>query len=190
VSARELREKVKVSEARSGREPTEILVGIIGRAHGLKGDVAIEVRTDEPERRFVGGALLRVEDSERTFRVESVRWHGGRLVVRFAELADRTAAEQARGARLVTDVDPDERPSDPEEYYDRQLVGLSVLDAAGSTIGTVGAVLHLPEQDLLEIIVAGETRLVPFVGELVPEVDLAAGTVRLADVPGLLGDLD
>jgi 16S rRNA processing protein RimM len=90
----------------------------------------------------------------------------------------------------VTEVDPAERPADPEEYYDRQLVGLTVLDAAGATLGPVTAVLHLPEQDLLEIDLAGERRLVPFVGALVSEVDLASGTVRLVDVPGLLRDVD
>jgi 16S rRNA processing protein RimM len=78
VSARELREKVKVSEARSGREPTEVTVGVLGRAHGIKGEVAIDLRTDEPDRRFADGAILRIEDTDKTMRVVSTRWHGGR----------------------------------------------------------------------------------------------------------------
>ena len=79
-------------------------------------------------------------------------------------------------------------PADDEEYYDRQLTGLRVLDAAGAEIGTVADVVHLPEQDLLEIRTASGKRLVPFVRALVPRVDLEAGLVQLADVPGLLVD--
>ena len=170
--------------------PVEVLIGIVGRAHGISGEVAVERRTDEPGRRFATGAVVRIEDTTKTLRVVSARNQGGRLLVRFAELADRTAAEQARGARLVVDVDPDERPSEPEEYFDRHLVGLTVLDAAGAVVGTVAAVLHHTEQDLLELETPTGRRLVPFVRALVPEVDLSVGTVRLADVPGLLEDED
>jgi 16S rRNA processing protein RimM len=165
-----------------------VTVGVVGRPHGVRGEVVIEVRTDEPDRRFAAGQVLRAEDTTRTFRVVSSRPHGDRLLVRFAELGDRTAAEQARGIRLVADVDAAERPSGPEEYFDRQLVGLGVLAADGNPVGSVRAVLHLPEQDLLEIDSAAGVRLVPFVTALVPEIDLAAGRLRLADVPGLLGD--
>ena len=103
---------------------------------------------------------------------------------------DRTAVERLRGTVLVVDVDAAERPADAEEFYDRQLTGLRVLDAAGAEVGVVADVVHLPAQDLLEIRTSSGLRLVPFVGVLVPGVDLAAGTVRLADVPGLLSELD
>jgi 16S rRNA processing protein RimM len=177
----------------SGREPArdntvEVLVGVVGRAHGIRGEVVVELRTDEPDRRFAAGQLLRVEDSSRTLTVQSARPQGPRLLVRFAELIDRTAAEAARGLRLVADVDPAERPGEPEEYFDRQLIGLAVLDADGNSVGSVTGVLHLPAQDLLEIDNASGRHLVPFVTALVPEVDLAARRLRLADVPGLLGD--
>jgi 16S rRNA processing protein RimM len=109
----------------------------------------------------------------------------------FRECADRAAVERLRGTVLVVDVDADERPrGDDEEFYDRQLTGLRVLDHSGEDVGAVADVIHLPEQDLLEIRTPAGTRLVPFVKALVPAVDLAAGTVRLADVPGLLTDLD
>lgn len=168
----------------------EVVVGVIGRAHGLRGEVSIDLRTDEPERRFAVGGSVRAEGSRRTFTVASARDHSGRLVVSFEELADRTAVETVRGTRLVVDVAVDESPAEEGEYYDRQLVGLRVLDASGADVGEVTAVLHLPAQDTLEVQTEDGMRLVPFVLDLVPEVDLAAGAVRLADVPGLLGDED
>lgn len=171
-------------------ESTEVIVGIVGRAHGLRGEVSIEMRTDEPETRFAPGAVLRPEDGGPALTVTSAREHGGRLLVRFGEHPDRTAVEALRGTVLVVDVDPAERPTDDEEYYDRQLTGLTVLDAGGRAVGPVTGVVHLPGQDLLEIGTAAGTRLVPFVRALVPDVDLAAATVRLADLPGLLTDSD
>jgi 16S rRNA processing protein RimM len=168
----------------------EAVVGVIGRPHGLRGEVAIDLRTDEPERRFAPGAVVRPEGGGKPFTVSSTRWHSGRLLVAFAELADRTAVEAARGTRLVVEVSADESPEDEGEFYDRQLIGLRVLDAGGTDVGEVTAVIHLPAQDGLEVQTDAGTRLIPFVAELVPEVDLAAGHVRLADVPGLVTDLD
>lgn len=166
----------------------EVVVGVIGRAHGIRGDVAVDVRTDEPDLRFADGAVLRVENGRRTFTVESSRDHSGRLLVRFVELPDRTAAEAVRGTVLVVDVDPAEVPDDEDEYYDRQLVGLRAVAADGTEIGPVVSVLHLPSQDTLEIKTADGLRLVPFVTAVVPRVDLAAGELHLADVPGLLSE--
>ncbi len=171
-------------------DTVEVIVGIVGRAHGIKGEAGIDVRTDEPERRFTPGAVLRREGGGPDLVVESVRDHSGRLLVRFLGYPDRTAVETLRGTVLVVDVDADARPEATEEYYDRQLTGLRVLDAAGAEVGRIADVIHLPEQDLLELRTDAGTRLVPFVQALVPEVDLAAGTVQLADVPGLLTDLD
>ncbi len=176
--------------ADGGRRPAsiEVVVGVVGRAHGLAGEAVVEVRTDEPERRFAPGLELRAEGTDRRFTVASRRDHSGRLLVRFAGVDDRTAAEALRGVRLVTDVAPDERPAEPEEFYDRQLVGLTVLDATGSRVGRVSGVAHLPAQDLLAVETPGGERLVPFVVALVPVVDLAAGVLHLAEVPGLLAD--
>lgn len=166
----------------------EVSVGAIGRAHGIRGDVAIDLRTDEPERRFADGAALRIEGTKKVLHVQNSRWHSGRFLVHFVELADRTAVEQARGQVLVVDVDPDELPEDEEEFYDRQLLGLRAELADGTVVGEVTQVVHLPAQDLLEIKVGDQPRLVPFVVELVPTVDLAGGRVVLADVPGLIDD--
>lgn len=164
-----------------------VVVGRISKAHGIRGELAVQVRTDEPERRFAPGSSLVC--GARTLTVASVRQHQGRLLVLFDEVPDRTAAEALHGSVLEARVAADERPDDPEEFYDRQLVGLAVLTADGQQIGAVTAVVHLPEQDTLAIDSAGREVLVPFVEALVPEVDLAAGTLRLADVPGLV-DLD
>lgn len=171
-------------------ETVEVVVGVIGKPHGLRGEVGIDLRTDEPERRFAVGQRLRTEGGVRRFTVSSARDHSGRLLVTFDELPDRTAVEAVRGTRLVVDVPADEVPVDEGEYYDRQLVGLRVLDAAGTDVGEVVAVVHLPAQDALEVSTGSGLRLVPFVLDLVPEVDLDGGHVRLADVSGLLTDTD
>ncbi len=165
----------------------EVVVGKVGRAHGIRGDVFIDVITDEPARRFARGATVRLHDGT-TLEVASVRSHGGRLVVSFDGLRDRTSVEALTGRELLADVPSDERPSGPEEYFDRQLVGLEVRDAAGHPVGTLVAVQHMPAQDLLVVDVDGEDRLVPFVAALVPVVDVEAGYLQLADVGGLLED--
>lgn len=166
----------------------EVTVGRIGRAQGIKGEVNIELRTDEPGRRFVPGAVLQLGSGPRTVEVATTRWHKGRLVVTFVGLPDRTAVEKLTGEWLNVRVPAAERPSEPEEYFDRQLVGLRVLDHDGTEVGTVAEVLHMPAQDLLRVDVDGQDRLVPFVSALVPVVDLEAGHLRLADVAGLLED--
>lgn len=170
-------------------ELIEVTVGVIGRAHGVRGDVSIEVRTDEPERRFAAGAVLR-DGTGRRFTVARAKLVSGRLVVSFTEVTDRNLAEELRGTELLADVAADEMPSGDDEFFDRQLVGLVVLDAAGRRAGTITEVLHPGAQDLLVIDVDGSERLVPFVEALVPVVDLAAGHVQLADVGGLLSDED
>ena len=174
----------------SEREVIEVVVGVIGRAHGVRGEVVVQPRTDEPERRFAPGQQLRAEGSPTTFTVVSRRDHSGRMLVQFAGLTDRNAVEAVRGTVLVAEVDEAEPPADPGEYYDRQLIGLRALTADGAAAGTVIGVLHLPAQDLLQIQTETEVRLVPFVAALVPEVDLVAGTVTVSDLVGLLDDED
>lgn len=177
----------------TGGDRLEVVVGIVGRAHGLRGDVAVDLRTDEPEVRFSPGSVLGTEGSSATLTVVSMRdGAAGRLVVRFAEAPDRTAAEGLRGRVLTASVDAYQRPvgDDPEEYYDRQLRGLRVIDSSGTQVGVVAEVIHLPSQDLLAVKTDAGERLVPFVSGLVPHVDLAAGTAQLAEAAsGLLDDL-
>jgi 16S rRNA processing protein RimM len=168
----------------------DTIVGVIGRPHGVHGEVAVELRTDEPQRRFVPGQVLREEGGNRLFTVRSVRDHSGRLLVRFAEFVDRAGAEAARGTLLIAAVEPDEQPAERGEFYDRQLIGLRATTPDGAEVGKVGSVLHLPAQDVLEIETAVGPRLVPFVEALVPDVDLEAGCLIIVDVAGLLDDRD
>lgn len=165
-----------------------VIVGRIGRAHGIKGEVGLDVRTDEPDRRFADGAsLVTTSKPSRTLTVASSRWHSGRLLVKFAGIPDRTAAEQLRNLEVQAEIDEDERPEDPEEFYDRELIGLKVRTTDGAEAGEVIDVVHLPSQDLLEIRrPAGNAVLVPMVEELVPTIDLAGQYVVVADRPGLL----
>jgi 16S rRNA processing protein RimM len=163
-----------------------VVVGRIGPAHGLKGEVFVEPRTDEPERRFAAGVRLRSAD--RSLTVTGSRIHSGRLVVRFEELADRTAAEAARGTELSAVVDPDEAPEDPEEFYDHQLVGLRVETVDGELVGELERIEHNAAQDLLVIRTSDREVLFPFVAALVPTVDVPHGRIVIDDRPGLLGD--
>ncbi|HEX3929705.1 MAG TPA: ribosome maturation factor RimM [Nocardioides sp.] len=175
-------------------EPTtlEVVVGRIGKPHGLRGEVTVELRTDEPERRFAPGTVVRAERPNAAaapwpaLTVGGTRWHQTTLLVRFDELADRTEAESARGLLLHVQVPADETPADPEEFYDHQLVGLVAEDVDGRVLGEVTAVAH-GAQDLLQIRTPdGRDTLVPFVTALVPEVDVAGGRVVVADRPGLV----
>ena len=122
-----------------------------------------------------------------TLTLASVRDHNGTLLLRFAEVADRSAAEALRGALLEADV-PDDAEED-DAWYDHQLVGLRVVDPGGEPLGEVVAVEHPPAQDLLVVRrPGGDERLVPFVAALVPTVDVTAGVVVVDAPPGLLDD--
>ncbi len=167
-----------------------VVVGRVGRAQGLRGEVAVEVRTDAPEERFSPGAVVlltgRAGLPDRA-TVAGRRWHGGRIIVRFEEITDRTAAEALTGAILEEDVDVTDTSDD--EYHDLALIGLSVELVGGGLVGRVHEVLHLPGQDVLAVQRPGlPDVLVPFVRQIVREVDLD-GQRLVADLPGGLTEL-
>ncbi|MFI2707324.1 ribosome maturation factor RimM [Nocardioides sp. CER28] len=177
-------------------ESIEVLVGRIGKPHGIRGHVTIDVRTDEPERRFADGTTLRAVPpkgsafGERTLTVEGSRWHQGILHLLFAELDGRDAAEAARGVLLYVDIPADATPDDPDEYYDHQLVGLAAYGTDGAHLGEVTGLVHGGAQDLLTIRTTDRREaLVPFVKALVPVVDLAGQRVVIDDRPGLIAPL-
>ena len=173
-------------QQQSAQRKVELTVGLIGRAHGLRGDVFLDVRTDEPDRRFAPGT--RFMTPRGSLLLTAARWQGARLVATFAQAADRSAAELLHGIELRVHVPADERPEDPEEFYDHQLRGLTAHSDGGGRIGRVIEVLHLPAQDTLVLDVGCREVLVPFVAELVTSVDLAAGRLEIADRPGLVAE--
>ncbi len=167
-----------------------LVVGRIGRAHGIKGEVTVDVRTDEPEARLAPGAVL-ATDPEATgpLTIRTGRVHSGRLLLTFDGVEDRSAAEALRGTLLLVEVDPAVGPEDEDEWYDHQLVGLAVVLRDGSALGEVREVLHLPGHDVLAVDrTGGGEVLVPFVAEIVPEVDVAGNRLVVEPPPGLLDD--
>jgi 16S rRNA processing protein RimM len=165
----------------------DLVVGRIGHAHGVKGEVSVEVRTDDPDRRYATGSVLATDPPDLgPLTVEGVRAHHGRLLVRFAGIGDRNAAETLRGILLVVDAATAGETEDGE-WWDHDLVGLTAVTTDGRTLGAVTDVVHVPGAPLLAI-VDEEARelLVPFVASIVPEVDVAGGRLVVDPPPGLL----
>ena len=174
---------------------TQLRVGRLVKAHGLKGAFKLELYTDDPDGRFVPGAVftLQVPESSpwhgKTVTVREFRWMNSHPVVFFEDVEDRTGAESM--VRAILWVDQDENPSAEEDaWYDHQLVGLTVL-RDGTDVGRVVRVDHLPAQDLLVVRTheADAEILVPFVSAIVPDVDVAAGTVTVTPPAGLFEEL-
>jgi len=167
----------------------QLVVGRVGRPHGIRGELTVQVHTDEPDSRFAAGSVLATEPAARgPLTVSSSRWHSGRLLVTFAGYDDRTSAEDLRGTLLVMDSADVGPADDPDEFHDYELVGLDVVTVAGEPVGVVADVLH-QGQDLLVIRPGrpvAEDVLVPFVAALVPEVDVKAGRLVIDPPPGLL----
>jgi len=168
----------------------QLVVGRIVRPHGVRGELTVDVRTDDPELRLAVGAVLATEPAAAgPLAVVGNRWHSGRLLLSFAGVDDRTAAENLRGTLLVVDSEDLGDPPDPDEYRDHQLIGLSVVAPGGEQVGTVADVLH-HGQDLLVVAGTGKRAgaeiLIPFVSAIVSDVDVPAGLLRVDPPPGLL----
>lgn len=168
----------------------QLVVGRIGRAHGVRGDLFVEPMTDEPEVRFADGTVLSSSE-HKTLTVATSKWHSGRFVVHFVGVDDRTMAEGLKGVTLTADVDPATLPDDPDEFYDHQLVGLTVALESGEVIGTVTEVIHLPSQDMFAVKRDGlPEALIPFVLEFVPDINLETKIMTITPPPGLLNEED
>ena len=169
----------------------DVIVATIGRAHGLRGEVALVLRTDQPEERLSPGTAFRVEVAgrSRTLTVARTRLQQERWYASFEEVADRTDAESLRGVDLEIAVDAEEEAAeDPDAWYPAQLKGLAVRHVDGRELGVVAGVDHYPAQDLLVVRTPDRRRVqLPLVEQLVPEIDLEAGVV-IADPPGGLFD--
>lgn len=182
----------------AGAQPakTQLRVGRLVKAHGLKGAFKLELYTDDPDGRFAPGSTftLQVPESSpwhgRELTVREFRWMNSHPVAFFEGVDDRTAAEELVKAILWIDQDTSEAPAEDDAWYDHQLVGLDVV-RDGTVIGRVSRVDHFPAQDLLIVTQSGDDRevLVPFVSAIVPEVDIAGGHVVVTPPAGLFEDL-
>lgn len=174
-------------------EQGHVRVARIGKPHGIRGEVTVEVFTDSPETRFSPGSVLQLRAVDRTIStfseltVDKARWNKKILLLQFAEVSDRTTAESLRGSELFT---PAEDPLDEEEgWYAEELIGFTVHieNVASSEIGKVSNLITGGVQSLLEVhLREGSKVLVPFVEEIVPEIDEERGTVVITPPPGLL----
>ena len=173
----------------------ELLVGRVVKAHGISGEVVVEVHTDDPAARFASGSTLRAKQSrgngpERSYVVTGAREHGGRLLVRLTGVDDRDAADALRGSLFVVDSDDLPPIDEPDTYYDHQLEGLHVRTTTGQDVGVVTEVLHTAAGELLAVRRGdgGETRevLLPFVSAIVTSVSLDGRIVEIDPPDGLL----
>ena len=146
-------------------------VGRIGRAHGILGEATIEVRTDEAEDRFALGSILET-DSHGLLTVASARVHNGILLLGFEGVSTRNQVEELRNELLYADVDIDAEGLDEDDYHVLQLIGCMTYLEDGSEFGPVTDVLNLPGQDVLSVKSGAGEVLIPFVHQLVPEVDV------------------
>lgn len=167
----------------------QLVVARVGRPHGVRGEVSVEVRTDAPGERLARGVVLSTDPPDHGhLTVATARDHNGRVLLTFEEVPDRTSAEHLRGVLLLTEVpESTTDPADPDAWHTHELVGLRVESLGGEPIGTVADVRPMPVQDLLVIeLLNGEQRLVPFVTAIVPVVDVAGGRVVLDPPDGLV----
>ena len=164
-----------------------VVVGRIGRPHGVRGEVTVEVRTDDPDLRFAPGAVLRTEPADRgPLTVAGRRWNGQVLLLLIDGIDSREAAEELRNTELHVPVAELPELEDPDVFYDHQLVGLSARLPDGTELGTVGAVRHEGADLLVVRRVEGGELLVPFVTAIVPTVDVPGGVVVVDPPEGLL----
>lgn len=168
----------------------DLVVGRVVRAHGITGEVVVEIRTDDPDTRFTPGSSLRGRPSrggpESRYVIDSVRDHGGRLLVRLEGVADRNAADALRGTVFLVDSQDLPPIDDPDEFYDHQLEGLQVVTTTGTVVGSVAEVLHTAAGELLSVRTDEGEVLVPFVSAIVTSVSLADQTVVIDPPDGLL----
>ena len=173
---------------------TQLRVGRLTKAHGLKGAIKVELYTDAPERRFVPGAVfsLQVPTSSswhgKTIELIELKFYNSHPVAFFKDVLDRTQAESLIKAILWIDHDLDEASDEEDAWFDHQLVGLTVL-RDGVKVGTIAQIDHFPAQDLLTVTTATGDVLVPFVKAIVASVDIEAGTMTVTPPLGLFEEI-
>lgn len=170
----------------------QLVIGSIGRAHGVRGEAVVHITTDDPEGRFVAGSVLVTDPATAgPLTIEAVRRHtssgANRLLVTFEGVHDRDQAERLRGVKLLVDAAEVAPTGDPDEFHDFELVGLAVHLADGEHIGEVTRVNHGPGGDMLIVKRPdGRDTFIPFVKAIVPDVDIAGGRIMITPPDGLL----
>ena len=164
-----------------------LIVGRIGRVHGVRGEVTVEVRTDSPEDRFQVGTSIATDPSKfGPLTITGQRWNNGILLLTFDGVSDRGAAEKIKNVLLMADVDIAE--SDADEFHVQLLIGSTIELIDGTVLGTIDDVLTTKGQNLLSFMRGGKQVLIPFVKAIVPTVDIAGRKVVITPPEGLLDE--
>ena len=173
---------------------SQLRVGRLTKAHGLKGAIKVELYTDAPERRFVPGAVfsLQVPTSSdwhgKTLELIELKFYNAQPVAFFAGVLDRSTAETLIKAILWIEHDPAEKSDEEDAWFDHQLIGLAVL-RDGVRVGTISQIDHFPAQDLITVDTPTGDVLVPFVKAIVASVDIEAGTMTVTPPLGLFEEI-
>ena len=164
-----------------------LVVGRIGRAHGVLGEATVEVRTDLPDERFFVGAQLTTDPEHAgPLTIESARGHNGVLLLKFTQVKNRTEVEKLRDVLFLADVDIEEESESEDEFHVQQLLGAQVITVDGQKVGVLSDVINLPGQDMLAVASARGEVLIPFVLEIVPGVDVVNKIITIDPPAGLL----
>ena len=159
------------------------VVARLGKPHGIRGEVTVEVRTDDPDERFVTGAVFATEPDIGTLTLARARWHRDRLLLTFDQVTDRNRAEEIRNTLILIDTSADD---DEDAWYIEDLIGAEVY-RGDERIGTVAEVTPGAAQDLIHVqLTAGGEALIPFVEEIVPVVDLEHNRIEIDPPAGLI----
>jgi 16S rRNA processing protein RimM len=173
---------------------SQLRIGRLTKAHGLKGGIKVEMFTDDPDGRFTPGAVftLQVPTSSpwhgKTIELVELKWYNSHAVAFFKDVPDRSVAETLIKAILWIDHDLTDLPDEDDAWFDHQLIGLAVL-RDGAKVGVVAQIDHFPAQDLLTVTTDSGDVLVPFVKAIVSSVDIKAGTLTVTPPVGLFEEL-
>lgn len=172
-----------------GGEPVFLAVGKLRRPHGVKGEMLMEVLTDFPDR-LTPGMTVYVGSVHQPLVFLSCRWHIKALLVKFVGYPDRESVADLRNQLVY--LHAQDRPDLPEgEYYHHQVLGLRVVNDEGRPLGDVVEILETGANDVF--VVRNETGkeiLLPVIDEVILNIDLVRGELRVHLLPGLVPDED
>ena len=170
--------------------PTHLVVGLLKKPHGVRGDALIYPVTDEPDAVFALGKRLTLLDREgratgRELVIERSRPYHRAWLLHFEGIETREALGDLRERHLAIPM-AEARPLEDGEFYMHELVGLNVATAGGASVGVVSQVIEAPQGWLLEVTGDGKGHLIPFTGGVVERVDRAERLVVITPPAGLL----